>query len=146
MCLCANGTFHIQIDAQIHCACGFKRLKIAVHLHGCTRASGVRGSQCLWKVRGPLSGVGSLLLFCGVQGLNSGHQTRTQAPLPTEPSCWPINVALLSLPLSVLTYYLAHCWRQGRECWLCTMLRYLMLDYQVLIFCSSQTLMEPDTC
>lgn len=31
----------------------------------------------------------SLLLPCGTQGSNTGHQAWQQATLPAEPSCWP---------------------------------------------------------
>lgn len=38
------------------------------------------------EARGQLLGVGSLLLLCGTQGLNSATQTWQQMPLPAQPS------------------------------------------------------------
>ena len=35
-------------------------------------------------------GLGSLLLPCAFQGLNSGCQAWQQVPLPIEPLCWPV--------------------------------------------------------
>jgi hypothetical protein len=46
-------------------------------------------SVCV-EVRGQPVRVGSLLLSCEFQGPNSGHQAWGQAPVPFEPSHWPI--------------------------------------------------------
>lgn len=32
---------------------------------------------------------------CDTQGLNSSHQIWGQAPLPTEPSLWPITIIII---------------------------------------------------
>lgn len=87
MCLYVDGTFHT--DAQIHCACGFRRRKLKFI---CVCIAMHQVCMCHLKARGQLSGVGSLLRLCGVQGLNSDHQARPQAPLPTKPSCWPSSM------------------------------------------------------
>lgn len=47
------------------------------------------------EVRRQLSEVGSPLLPCKTQGLNSGPEAWQQAPLPTKPSCQPRTRHLL---------------------------------------------------
>lgn len=44
------------------------------------------GTGSHWTGGGNLVGVGSILLPCGHQGLNSGHQAQHQGPLFIEPS------------------------------------------------------------
>ena len=49
-------------------ACGYGHVYHSIHM----------------EVRGQLSGVGSLLLLCGSQGSNLGHQAWSQVPLHSE--------------------------------------------------------------
>lgn len=53
-------------------------------------------------------GVGTLLLLCGSQGLNSGHRAWQQAPLPSEPSNQPAQNIFLELLNSCHLHYSAH--------------------------------------
>lgn len=52
------------------------------------------------------------LSTCGSQGLNLGHQTQQQVPLPTEPSYWPESVFKLDVCLIPI---ISTSWRLKQE-------------------------------
>lgn len=52
-------------------------------------------SQCMCAIRKATLGVTSLLLPCGPQGLDSGHQTWPQVPVPAKPAYWPPSMHVL---------------------------------------------------
>lgn len=56
-------------------------------------------SQCMCGSQKATLGVTSLLLPCGPQGLDSGHQAWPQVPLPAEPAYWPNPCPCFSMTL-----------------------------------------------
>jgi hypothetical protein len=73
------------------CVCMRMRACVCVRMHMCAHMHtylNICGSQRT------TSGVCSLLLPCGFQGWNSGHQIRWQVPLPTEQPGWPSTLVL----------------------------------------------------
>ena len=61
------------------------------------------------EVIGQLAGVGSLLLPCATQGLNSGGQAWWQEPLPHHPSCQLLHSVIFLCPFWHCWMLLAYC-------------------------------------